>query len=74
MARARAQAIADASGMRLGRAIQVSTDGQAMPVQMSSGMEGAAMMRMAPDASTTIVSPELKVMATVSGRWEMLPR
>ena len=74
MARSRAQAVADASGMRLGRAIQISTDGPGMQLSSSEGMAEGAMFRMAAaDASTTVVTPELMVVANVSGRWEMLP-
>jgi uncharacterized protein YggE len=73
MARARAQAVAEASGMRLGRAIQISTDGPGMQLSSTGGASDGAMFRMAAESSTTVVTPELKVVANVSGRWEMLP-
>ncbi|MDQ8165761.1 MAG: SIMPL domain-containing protein [Gemmatimonadota bacterium] len=69
-ARAYAAAIAEASGLTLGRAIDLSTDAQ----QMMFGREAMSLgMAMAKQADATeVVAPELKVTMTVQGRWEMV--
>jgi uncharacterized protein YggE len=72
MARAHADAVAEASGLKLGRALDLGVDGAPMLVASSMAMsEGGAMFRMA-DAATTVVSPELHVTMSVSGRWELV--
>lgn len=73
-ARARAEAVAAASGLVLGRVVEVNVNTMpgaiAMPAAMSEGLSFAR----AADAGTTIVAPELKVQANVNGKWEMVAR
>ena len=71
MARSHAEAAAEASGLKLGRAIELAVDGSPMVVASTMAMNEGAMFRMV-DASTTVVSPELKVTMSVSGRWELV--
>ncbi len=70
-ARAYAAAIAEASGLTLGRAIDLSTDAQPMMFAREALSMDMAMAKRA-DA-TQVVAPELKVTMTVNGRWEMAP-
>ena len=70
MARANATAIAEASGMRLGRPLELSTSSAQYPMA-SSANEGVMMAR-AMSAETTVVAPEMKVTMTVAGRWELV--
>ncbi len=70
-ARAYAAAIAEASGLTLGRAIDLSTDAQPMMFAREALSMDMAMAKQA-DA-TQVVAPELKVTMTVNGRWEMTP-
>lgn len=74
MARTHAEAVAEASGLRLGRALDFGVDGGQQLVASSMAMNEGAMYRMADarGASTTVVTPELKVMMSVSGRWELV--
>ena len=76
-ARARAQAVAEAAGMRLGRVLDLTTDGggdeavaQQGPMLAEAMYTKAAVM----DAPTTVVAPELKVTMSVAARWELVPR
>lgn len=70
-ARARAGAVAEASGLRLGRATNLNVDAPPSVLSMARSMnEGIAYSRA--DAGTTVVAPELKVSVTVSGSWEMV--
>ncbi|MCC7196074.1 MAG: SIMPL domain-containing protein [Gemmatimonadaceae bacterium] len=73
-ARARAAAVAAASGLALGRVVEVNVitmpGAIAMPAAMSEGLSLAR----AADAGTTIVAPELKVQVNVNGKWEMVAR
>ena len=73
-ARLHAEAVAEASGLRLGRAIDLGVDGGQQLVASSMAMNEGAMYRMADArvATTTVVTPELKVMMSVSGRWELV--
>jgi hypothetical protein len=71
MARAHARAVAEASGLRLGRAIDFSVDGSPVVLTAPTPMYEGAALRMA-DAGTTVVTPELKVTMSVSGRWELV--
>lgn len=72
-ARARAGAVAEASGLTLGRVIDISVDAPPMVLSMAKSMnEGMAFARA--DVGTTVVAPELKVSVTVGGSWEMLAR
>ena len=73
MARAHAAAVAEASGLRLGRVLDVSVDGSSTVIASTMATNGEMGFRMA-DAlrQTTTVAPELKVAVTVSGRWEMI--
>jgi len=71
MARRHAEAVAEASGLRLGRAIDFGVDGSPMVFSASMAMSEGAALRMA-DAGTTVVTPELKVTMSVSGRWELV--
>ncbi len=69
-ARARAGAVAEASGLRLGRVLDVNVDAQPVLHAMMRANEGLAFAQA--DATTTVVAPELKVSVTVSGSWEMV--
>ena len=72
-ARSRAAAVAEASGLVLGRALNISVNSQPRQLSMANSMnEGLAFARA--DASTTVVAPELKVSVNVSGQWEMVAR
>ncbi|MDA1082226.1 MAG: SIMPL domain-containing protein [Gemmatimonadetes bacterium] len=72
-ARSRAAAVAEASGLMLGRALNISVNSQPRQLSMARSMnEGLAFTRA--DASTTVVAPELKVSVNVSGQWEMVAR
>lgn len=71
MARANANAIAEASGMRLGRPIELSTSSAQYP--MASSANDGVMFAKAMSAETTVVAPEMKVTMTVAGRWELVP-
>jgi uncharacterized protein YggE len=70
MARSHAEAVAEAAGLKLGRAIELGVDGQAMP--MASPMAYDVMSLRKADTGSTIVAPELKVTMSVSGRWELV--
>jgi uncharacterized protein YggE len=63
--------VAEASGLRLGRAIDFSVDGSPVVLTAPTPMYEGAAFRMA-DAGTTVVTPELKVTMSVSGRWELV--
>jgi uncharacterized protein YggE len=72
-AKANANAIAEASGLRMGRAIEISTEVQPYMMAQGESFERSAMMKA--DVGTQVVAPELKITMTVHGRWEMvLPR
>src|SRR5262249_37263048 len=72
-ARGYAGAIADASALKLGRTLDVSTDVQPYnSVGMADRSDFGMAKSMAAAAPTQVVAPELKVTVTVSGRWEML--
>jgi uncharacterized protein YggE len=74
-ARARAGAVAEASGLTLGRVFDISVDAPPMLLSMAKSMnEGVMMARAMADASTTVVAPELKVQVSVNGQWEMVSR
>lgn len=76
-ARARAQAVAEAAGMRLGRVLDLTTDGgmgEAVAAQGPMLAEAMYTKAAAMDAPTTVVAPELKVTMSVSARWELVPR
>lgn len=72
-ARARAAAVAEASGLSLGRVIEMSVDAPPMILSMAKSMN-APMAFARADAGTTVVAPELKVQVNVSGQWEMVAR
>lgn len=70
-ARARAAAVAEASGLVLGRVLNIGVNAPPMVYSMAKSMnEGRAFARAA--AATTVVAPELKVEVNVSGSWEMV--
>jgi uncharacterized protein YggE len=69
-ARANAGAIAEASGLRMGRVLEISTD--ASPYMMAQDEMSQVGFAQAKAIATQVVAPELKVTVTVSGRWEML--
>ena len=70
-ARARAGAVAQASGLTLGNATELNVNTPPSVLSMATSMsEGLAYARA--DAGTTVVAPELKVSVTVSGIWELL--
>jgi uncharacterized protein YggE len=70
-ARSYATAMAEASGLRLGRSIELSTDAQPMMFAREAlSMDMASSKRA---EATQIVAPELKVTMTVHGRWETVP-
>ena len=69
-ARTHAEAVAEAAGLKLGRAIDLGVDGA--QVLMASSMNDGAMFMKRADAATTVVAPELKVTMSVSGRWELV--
>lgn len=75
-ARRQAEAIAAASGTRVGRAILLSTNEEPRPwtptyggaaVSMSGNVRGDSL-----GPVTTVVEPSISVTATVSGRWELV--
>jgi uncharacterized protein YggE len=68
-ARANAQAIAEASGLRIGQVIDLSTDSN--PYMVADEMSSVGLMQ-AKAISTQVVAPELKVTATVQGRWQLV--
>lgn len=71
-ARARATAVAEASGLSLGRVLNMSVNAPPRLISMAKTMnEGFMDARMAA-AGTTVVAPELKVDVSVSGSWEMV--
>ena len=70
-ARSRAQAAAEASGLRIGRTMDIGIDGT--PTSLASNMQLSEGRMSRADAGTTVVAPELQVSVSVSGRWEMLP-
>lgn len=71
-ARSRAAAVAEASGLVLGRALNISVNAPPRLLSMAKSMnEGMAFAR-ASDVSTTVVAPELKVTVNVSGQWELV--
>jgi uncharacterized protein YggE len=76
-ARARAQAVAEAAGMLLGRVLDITTEGgmpEAVAAQGPMLAEAMYMKAAVMDAPTTVVAPELKVTMSVSARWELVPR
>jgi uncharacterized protein YggE len=68
-ARANANAIAEATGLRMGRVLDISTEVQP---HMVARQERAFDMMAKADVGTQVVAPELKLTMTVQGRWEML--
>lgn len=71
LARGYATAIADASGLRLGRALDISTDIQPYYTGMADRLDVSSSMKAAMGAPTQVVAPELKVTVNVMGQWEM---
>lgn len=69
-ARAHANAIAEASGLRLGRVLDISTDASPYAYQQREAADMVSSLRAA--VPTQVVAPELRVTMTVNGRWEML--
>jgi uncharacterized protein YggE len=69
-ARSHAEAVAEAAGLKLGRAIDLGVDGS--QVMMASSMNDGAMFLRKAETSTTVVAPELKVTMSVTGRWELV--
>lgn len=71
-AKANAAAIAEASGLTVGRPLELSTEVQPY---MVARQEAAFDMAMAKSAvGTQVVAPELKITMTVHGRWELQQR
>jgi uncharacterized protein YggE len=68
-AKANANAIAEASGLRMGRILDISTE---VPQMLARQERAFDMMAAKSDVGTQVVAPELKVSVTVHGRWEML--
>lgn len=73
IARSHAAAMAEASGLRLGRVMELSTDGSPMMFPRFEAADMLSARAVAAPAPTQVVAPELKVTMTVQGRWEMLP-
>jgi uncharacterized protein YggE len=69
-ARANAGAIAEASGLRLGRILDISTDASPYFARMDEMSQVG--LAQAKAIGTQVVAPELKVTVSVNGRWEML--
>ena len=69
-ARAYAQAIASASGLTLGNAIELTSGGE--PMVMDRTMQTFGAMKSAAAVATEVVAPELSITMTVSGRWELV--
>lgn len=72
-ARRQADAMAAASGARLGRIIFLSTTSESSPPEMRFRPAGPDAMTMdAPGPGTTVVQPSIPVVATVYARWELV--
>lgn len=71
-ARAQARAVAEASGLVLGRTVRVDVAAPPGPISLARAAmtEGLAFSRA--DVSTTVVAPELRVQVSVSGTWQMV--
>jgi uncharacterized protein YggE len=69
-ARANAAAIAEASGLAMGRVLDISVD--AAPYFARNDEMSQVALGQARAVGTQVVAPELKVTVTVNGRWEML--
>lgn len=69
-AKANANAIAEASGLRMGRVIEISTEVQPYMVPRQERSFDMAMAKA--DVGTQVVAPELKITMTVHGKWEMI--
>jgi len=70
-ARARAEAVAMAAGLRLGRVVELGIDTPGGMLATSYGMADAMALR-SERIATQVVAPELKVSVVVSGRWELV--
>ena len=72
-ARRQADAMAAASGARLGRIILLSTYSESSPPELRYRPAGPDAMTMdTPGPGTTIVQPSIPVVATVYARWELV--
>lgn len=72
-ARAQAAAVAEATGLTLGRVLNINVNAPPMVVSMASPMaDGMVAFARRAETSTTVVAPELKVQVSVNGSWEMV--
>jgi uncharacterized protein YggE len=69
-AKANANAIAEASGLRMGRIVEISTEVQPYMVPRQERSFDMAMAKA--DVGTQVVAPGLKLTMTVHGKWEMI--
>ncbi|MEA3245881.1 MAG: SIMPL domain-containing protein [Gemmatimonadota bacterium] len=71
-ARGRAAAVAEASGLALGRVLNMSVNAPPRLLSMARTMNEGLMDARIAGAATTVVAPELKVDVSVNGSWEMV--
>lgn len=71
-ARGRAAAVAEASGLALGRVLNMSVNAPPRLLSMAKTMNEGLMDARIAGAATTVVAPELKVDVSVNGSWEMV--